>query len=122
MHRGRVDEEVLRLDLGRGLPLQSKDALPEIVGVIERVTFVDHRHATWMAGRAALPRQLEGVPNDALDPLPRVHVLLDRDLIRRPALELAANSDVGALGVFTNHNQVDGRGVAQRGQPGRQQP
>src|SRR5207248_9741138 len=66
-------------------------------------------------------RQLEGVMNDALDPLARVDVLLDRDLVRRPALELAAHADVGALGVFTNHNQVDGGGVAQRGQPGREQ-
>ena len=74
-----------------------------------------------MAGGAALPRELEGVLNDALDPLPRVDVLLDRDLIRRPAFELAADSDVGALGVFTDDDEIDGGSVAQRRQAGRQQ-
>src|SRR5260370_4980428 len=110
---GRVDEEVLRLDLGRAHPFQGEDALPEIVRVIERIALVDHREAPTMAGRPALPRQLERVMNDALDALSGVHVFLDRDLVRGPALELATDSDVGALGVFTDDDQVDGPGVAQ---------
>jgi hypothetical protein len=50
--------------------------------------------------------------NDAFHTLAGVHVLLDRDLVRGPPLELPADADVGTLGVLADDDQVDRPGIA----------
>ena len=103
---------MFRLDLRGTLPLEGEDPLPQIVRVIERVALVDHGDPTSMTSLPSLAGELEGVPLDAFHAFARVDVLLDRDLVRGAALELAADAHVGSFGVFPNHHQIDGRGIA----------
>ena len=122
LHRRGIDKEMLGLEVGRGLPLDRKDPLPEVMRVIECVALVDHGDPSLMARRSPLACQPKSVVDDALDPLAGVDVLLDRDLVGRAPLELTTNADVGAFGILAHDDQVDGSGIAQWRQPGRQQP
>ena len=57
--------------------------------------------------RPVLLRELEGVADDPLDALARGDVLLHRDLVGRPLLEVAAHADVGAFRVLAEDDEVD---------------
>ena len=113
---------MLRLNFGKAGTLLCKDALPEIVGVIQCIALVHHGHPAAMSVAAPPARQLEGIALNALHALAGVDVFLDRDFIGGAALELATDPDVRAFGVLPHHDQVDGGGVAQRGEPRCQQP
>ena len=58
-------------------------------------------------GLAVGDRPVEGRADDPLDPFAGVHLLLDRDLVRRPLLDGPADADVRALGVLTEDRHVD---------------
>ena len=80
--------------------------------MIERIALVDHGDPTAMPGPPSFKGELERVSLDTLHAFARVDVLLDRDLVRGSALELAADAHIGSFGVFPNHDQIDGRGIA----------
>src|SRR5690606_8758649 len=108
----RIDVGGLVLDLGiLGRDL-GEDAAPQVAGVRHGVRLVGERDLA-AAGRA---RVLERGAHDALDALARVDVLLDGDLVRRAALEVAAHPRVDALGVLADDDDVHvlGRHVTQR--------
>ena len=56
---------------------------------------------------AVRARPVERGAHDALDALAGVDLLLHGDLVRRALLEVAADADVGALGVLAEHHEVD---------------
>ncbi len=63
--------------------------------------------------------QVEGGAQDALDALAGVDLLLNRDLVGRALLEVAADADVGALGVLAQDDEIDvlRRLVLERAEP-----
>lgn len=67
-----------------------------------RVGLVAHVHALASLGDGVG----EGGPDDALDALAAVHVLVDGDLVGRALLEVAAHAHVDALGVLAEHDHV----------------
>src|SRR5690606_8657585 len=108
----RVDVRGLVLDLrvlGRDL---GEDAAPQVAGVWHGVRLVGERDLAAAGGAGVLERGA----HDALDALARVDVLLDGDLVRRPALEVAAHPRVHALGVLADDDDVHvlGRHVTER--------
>src|SRR5690606_3374507 len=103
----RVHEERLALDvrvLGADL---GENAAPQVADVPHRVRLVREGDAP----AARRMRELERGTDDPLDALPRVHILLDRDLVGRPPLERAAEPDVEAFGVLAEDVQVEVRGA-----------
>ena len=79
-------------------------ALPERVALRHGVALVRHAHrraARWP------PRCSNARADDAVDALVGVDLFLDRDFVRRPGLEPAADAHVDALGVLAEHDEVD---------------
>ena len=89
--------------------------LPEVVAVAHDVRLVAHHHLAAAVGH----RVVEGGADDPLDPLAGVDLLLDGDLVRRALLEVAADVDVGPLGVLAEDHEVDVllRPVLERAEP-----
>ena len=108
LHGEGVDVHVGGLDpvvIARHVP---ERPLPEIVAVGQGVALVRHQHAP----PPARPRVLKGVPDDPLDSLAGVDVLLDRDLVRGALLEDPPHADVQTLRVLAEHHEVDVAGGA----------
>jgi len=97
-----IDVHVTSLDARVLLGHLVEAAAPEAVRVGHRVGLVGHVHALL----AVLDGVREGRADDALDALAGVHVLVDRDLVRRALLEVAADVDVDALRVLPEHDHV----------------
>ena len=130
-HCEGVDVEMAGVDVGIFGADGSEDALPEVAGVGHGVGFVGHADAQGLGGRGAGRLEagatcgvglgvLEGVADDALDPLAGVDVFLDGDFVGRVFLEEAAHADVKALGVFAEDDEADvvGGDIAKRGVAG----
>ena len=77
------------------------DARPEVAGEGEHVGLVDQRQSWRGEGRGPL----EGVAHAALHAEARVDRTLGRDLLGRPAPQLAALAGVGALGVLAHDGE-----------------
>ena len=83
-------------------------ALPQAAGVRHGVRFVAHQHASprrtiqFPVAGAVLKR----VADDALDPLARVDVLLDRNFVRSSLLENSSEVAVNPFGIFANHDEI----------------
>jgi hypothetical protein len=102
LHRERIDVEVVRLDARVVLRDFRERPLPDVVGVPQGVRLVRHRDLLASVGL----RVLERGADDPLDALPRVHVLLDADLVRRPLLEDPAHAGIEPFGVLAEDHEV----------------
>src|SRR5262249_47293012 len=80
-----------------------EDTLPEAVGVGHYVGFIRHQDLV----TPVLPRVFKGVSDHALDPMTRVYVFLDGDLVRRALFKYSAHEGVGAFGVLADDYEVD---------------
>src|SRR5262249_43340925 len=111
----RIDVVVRRLDAGIKRRELAKDALPKRMSLLHGVALVGHADF----GQASLGCELERVSDDPVNPLPRVQLLLDRNLVFGAGLEPPANADVETLRVLTKHKEVHvGRPASlQRTQP-----
>ncbi len=100
--------------------------LPQSAGMGHRVRLVAHQNfAAWRAVKSLIPLAiLEGVAEDALDPLARVDVFLRGDLVGRALLEDAARIGVDTFGVFADHHEIQilGLNSLQRTQSHIEQP
>src|SRR5690606_24414901 len=80
-----------------------EDAAVQPAAVWHRVRLVGERDALAAARTRVLARR----PADALHALARVDVLLDRDLVGRALLEIAAHADVHALRILAEDDEID---------------
>src|SRR5438105_15094481 len=98
---------MLRLNFGKAGTLLCKDALPEIVCVIQCIALVHHGHPAAMSVAAPPARQLEGIALNALHALAGLDVFLDRDFIGGAAPELARDPAVRPFAAPPPHDQLD---------------
>ena len=108
--RERVDVVLAVLDRRIVLADDVGDLVPQHHRMRERVRLGRARD---QASRA-LRRELEAVAQDPLDAGAREHTDLLRDLVRRAAMDAAADARVLALGVLAHAHHVDLRGTAVR--------
>src|SRR5882724_2269255 len=95
-HGECVDVKVAGVDLRIFLADLLEDALPEVVGEGHGVGLVAHANVL----EFVLASVVEGIPDDSLDALAGVDVLLNSNLIGSVFLEEAAHADVKPFGIF----------------------
>ena len=99
----RVHVDVLPLDRRGVLPGHLVEhPQPQLVGVAHGVRLVRHVHHRVPVA----PRVLEGRPDDPLDALAGVDVLVDRHLVRGTPLELPPHPHVDPLGGLPEHHEI----------------
>src|SRR5690348_11665647 len=79
------------------------NSLPQAVAVGHGIRLVAHAHALQSFASGVF----ESVPNNALDPFARIHVLLHSNLVWHSLLEISAHSCVSPFGIFAKHDEVD---------------
>ena len=81
---------------------QFEDALPETMSVGHNVALVAHQDSF----AAVIAGVVEGVADDALYSLARVHVFLHRNFVFGSLLENATHVAVEPFGVLANHGKI----------------
>ena len=102
LHGQGIHVQVLLFDIRvLGADLLER-AQPEVVPEAQRIALIRHGDFRAPFGLG----KLEGVADDALHTLARVHVLLNRHLVGRALLEITAHAHVQAFGVFAEHHEI----------------